>query len=175
MRWPTSPSPRCARSVHALLDRMTAEQRKIVTVLFADVVDFTVLSQALDPEDTRSIINAYFQRWQQQIEERGGEVEKFIGDAVMAVFGLHRAHEDDPHQAIRAALGMRTALTELNSQVAENHRVTLEMRVGIDTGEVVVSALDERRQHDFIVVGETVNRSGPHPGRRAAGRDSDLA
>ena len=98
-----------------LLARGTGEQRKLVTVLFADVVDFTVLSQALDPEDTRSIINAYFRRWNEQIEANGGVVEKFIGDAVMAVFGLRQSHEDDPHRAIRAALGMRAALAELNA------------------------------------------------------------
>ena len=101
----------------ALLARPMAEQRKLVTVLFADVVDFTVLSQALDPEDTRSIMNAYFRRWHEQIEANGGVVEKFIGDAVMAVFGLHQAHEDDPHRAIRAALGMRAALEQLNDGV----------------------------------------------------------
>src|SRR5688572_25875421 len=81
----------------ALAGRPTGEQRKLVTVLFADLVDFTVLSQALDPEDTRAIINDYFRRWHQHIEAHGGVVEKFIGDAVMAVFGLHQANEDDPH------------------------------------------------------------------------------
>ena len=88
----------------ALLTRSTAEQRKLVTVLFADVVDFTVLTGSLDPEDTRAIINAYFRRWHEQIDAHGGVVEKFIGDAVMAVFGLHQSHEDDPHRAIRSAL-----------------------------------------------------------------------
>jgi class 3 adenylate cyclase/tetratricopeptide (TPR) repeat protein len=142
----------------ALLARQGAEQRKLVTVLFADVVDFTVLSQALDPEDTRTIINGYFRRWHEQIAAHGGVVEKFIGDAVMAVFGLHRAHEDDPHRAIRAALGMRDALAELNAGLAPGHP-TLVMRVGIDTGEVVVSSLDDRPGQDFVVVGETVNRA----------------
>jgi class 3 adenylate cyclase/tetratricopeptide (TPR) repeat protein len=142
----------------ALLARQGAEQRKLVTVLFADVVDFTVLSRTLDPEDTRTIINAYFRRWHEQIAAHGGVVEKFIGDAVMAVFGLHRAHEDDPHRAIRAALGMRAALAELNAQRAPG-QPALVMRVGIDTGEVVVSSLDDRPGQDFVVVGDTVNRA----------------
>lgn len=142
----------------ALLARRTAEQRKLVTVLFADVVDFTVLSQTLDPEDTRTLINAYFRRWHEHIATHGGVVEKFIGDAVMAVFGLHQSHEDDPHRAIRAALAMREALEELNSEFAQGHP-RLDMRVGIDTGEVVVSALDDRPGQDFVVVGETVNRA----------------
>ncbi len=142
----------------ALIARRTAEQRRLVTVLFADVVDFTVLSRALDPEDTRTTINAYFRRWHEQIAAHGGVVEKFIGDAVMAVFGLHRSHEDDPHRAIRAALAMRAALAELNAEFAEGHP-TLVMRVGIDTGEVVVSSLDDRPGQDVVVVGDTVNRA----------------
>ncbi len=142
----------------ALIARRMAEQRKLVTVLFADVVDFTVLSRALDPEDTRTTINAYFRRWHEHIAAHGGVVEKFIGDAVMAVFGLHQSHEDDPHRAIRSALAMRAALAELNAELAEGHP-TLVMRVGIDTGEVVVSSLDDRPGQDVVVVGDTVNRA----------------
>ena len=87
-----------------LVGRAVAEQRKLVTVLFSDLVDFTVLSQRLDAEDVRTVIDAYFLRWHEHIEANGGVVEKFIGDAVMAVFGLHAAEEEDPHRAIRAAL-----------------------------------------------------------------------
>ncbi|HEX6888267.1 MAG TPA: adenylate/guanylate cyclase domain-containing protein, partial [Candidatus Nanopelagicales bacterium] len=142
----------------AMLARRRAEQRKLVTVLFADVVDFTVLSRSLDPEDTRTIMNAYFRRWHEHITAHGGVVEKFIGDAVMAVFGLHESHEDDPHRAIRSALGMRSALGELNAELPAGHP-SLVMRVGIDTGEVVVSSLDDRPGQDFVVVGDTVNRA----------------
>ena len=74
-------------------------------MLFSDLVDFTVLSQKLDAEDVRTVIDAYFLRWQHHIEANGGVVEKFIGDAVMAVFGLHKAEEEDPHRSIRARLG----------------------------------------------------------------------
>jgi class 3 adenylate cyclase/tetratricopeptide (TPR) repeat protein len=142
-----------------LLDRTAAEQRKLVTVLFADLVDFTVLSQQLDAEDVRSVIDAYFQRWHDHIEANGGVVEKFIGDAVMAVFGLHKADESDPHRAIRAALSMRDSLAELNASVQSVHSLTLEMRVGIDTGEVVVSTLGDRPGQEFVVVGDIVNRA----------------
>ncbi len=141
------------------------EQRKLVTVLFADLVDFTVLSQELDAEDVRTVVDAYFQRWQRVIDDHGGVVEKFIGDAVMAVFGLHRADEHDAHRAVGAALAMRAALDELNDAedpgagVAAAHGVTLTARVGIDTGDVVVSTLGDRRGQDFVVVGETVNRA----------------
>ena len=135
------------------------EQRKLVTVLFADLVDFTVLSQQLDAEDVRTVIDAYFRRWHEHIEANGGVVEKFIGDAVMAVFGMHQADESDPHRAIRAALAMRTSLQDLNSSIEMPDDITLEMRVGIDTGEVVVSTLGDRPGQEFVVVGDIVNRA----------------
>jgi class 3 adenylate cyclase/tetratricopeptide (TPR) repeat protein len=135
------------------------EQRKLVTVLFADVVDFTVLSQRLDPEDTRRVMNRYFAAWRRAIAAEGGTVEKFIGDAVMAVFGIHRAREDDPHRAVRAALAMRDTLDALADEIVAEHGIAIEMRVGIDTGEVVVSTLGDRGVDDFVVVGETVNRA----------------
>ena len=102
------------------------------------------------------MVNSYFSRWRQVIEQHGGAVvEKFIGDAVMAVFGLHQALEDDPHRAIRAALAMKTALGELNAGLETEYGSTLAMRVGIDTGEVVVSM--DRPDQEVSVVGETVN------------------
>jgi class 3 adenylate cyclase/tetratricopeptide (TPR) repeat protein len=143
----------------ALVSGLAGEQRKLVTVLFADLVDFTVLSQDLDAEDVRGVVNAYFVRWHEHIEANGGIVEKFIGDAVMAVFGLHQSREDDPHRAISAALGMRASLDDLNRGFAPRYGVNLAMRVGIDTGVVVVSALDDRPGQDLVVVGETVNRA----------------
>jgi class 3 adenylate cyclase/tetratricopeptide (TPR) repeat protein len=135
------------------------EQRKLVTVLFADLVDFTVLSQALDPEDVRAIVAEYFAVWARCIEDEGGVVEKFIGDAVMAVFGIHRSREDDPHRAVRAALAMTDRLGSLNARLESGHRLNLRMRVGIDTGEVVVSTLGDHPGNDFVVVGENVNRA----------------
>ncbi len=147
------------RARRAELDAPRAEQRRLVTVVFADLVDFTVLSRQLDPEDTREVVGAYFARWQRVIEEQGGVVEKFIGDAVMAVFGLSRSFEDDAHRAIRSALAMLDDLDELNADIGNRYGVTLHMRVGIDTGEVVVSTLGERKGHGFVAVGPTVNRA----------------
>jgi class 3 adenylate cyclase/tetratricopeptide (TPR) repeat protein len=139
--------------------RIEGEQRKLVTVLFSDLVDFTVLSQRLDAEDVRTVVNQYFGRWQEEIAANGGIIEKFIGDAVMAVFGLHQAREDDPHRAIRAALGLRASLDDLNATLEATYGIRLQMRVGIDTGEVVVGLLDERPGQEVAVVGETVNRT----------------
>jgi class 3 adenylate cyclase/tetratricopeptide (TPR) repeat protein len=141
------------------LETPASEQRRLVTVVFADLVGFTVLSRQLDPEDTREVVNAYFERWQEAIEEHGGVVEKFIGDAVMAVFGLRRSYEDDAHRAVRAALQIIDGLDELNAEIEPRYDVRLHLRVGIDTGEVVVSTLGERAGHEFVAVGPTVNRA----------------
>ena len=146
------------RRAHMML-RSGGGQRKLVTVVFADLVDFTVLSQTLDAEDVRTILNRYFQRWHTAIEAQGGTVEKFVGDAVMAVFGLYQAHEDDPERAIRAAVTMTDELAELNGELEDDYGLTVSMRVGIDTGEVVVGTLHERPGAEFVAVGETVNRA----------------
>jgi predicted ATPase/class 3 adenylate cyclase len=133
------------------------EGRKLITVLFADLVDHTTLFSRLDPEDVRELLNQYFTRWRESIEHYGGRVEKFIGDAVMAVFGMPASSEDDPEKAIRAALEMRETLEQLNHAQARSPEMRLQMRVGINTGEAVVSSLGERQGEEFTVVGETVN------------------
>ena len=86
-------------------------------------------------------------------------MEKFIGDAVMAVFGLHRAEEEDPHRAVRTALEMQASLEAINAEVASAHDVTLEMRIGVDTGLVVVSTLGDQPGQEFVVMGDIVNRA----------------
>jgi predicted ATPase/class 3 adenylate cyclase len=134
-----------------------SESRKLVTVLFADLVDHTALFARLDPEDVQELLEAYFGVWKTCITGHGGIVEKFIGDAVMAVFGEPSAREDDPEQAIWAALEMRKKLEELNKTFEQNRGIRLAMRVGITTGEVVSSARGERQGEEFVVVGTTVN------------------
>ena len=143
--------------LNSLQSGVLGEGRKLITVLFADLVDHTTLFAQLDPEDVRELLNEYFALWRRKIELHGGQVEKYIGDAVMAVFGLPASSEDDPESAIRAALDMRQALEQLNLGTAHTHRIRLEMRVGIHTGEAVVSSLGERLGEEFNVVGETVN------------------
>lgn len=155
-----------ATALGPLLERRAAlqaaaagEQRRLVTVLFADLVGFTVLSRRLDAEDTREVVNAVFARWQRVIEEHGGVVEKFIGDAVMAVFGLRTSREDDAARAVRAGLAMVESLREPAEDVERRFGERLRMRVGVDTGDVVVSTLGERAGHEFVAVGPTVNRA----------------
>ena len=130
------------------------EERKVVTVFFADLVGFTGRAEQLDPEDVRGMLSPYYARLRSEIERFGGTVEKFIGDAVMAVFGAPVAHEDDPERAVRAALAVRDAIEELN----EAHpSLDLHVRVAVNTGEAVV-ALDARpNEGEGMVAGDVVN------------------
>lgn len=135
-----------------------AGRRAVLTVLFADLEGFTEMSRTLDPEDVRDIVGRCFDAWRSAVQEHDGAVEKFIGDAVMAVFGLHRSGEDDAVRAVRAGHAMIAALAEIADDVERRHGVHLHMRVGIDTGQVVVSTLDHR-DGQFVAVGPTVNRA----------------
>ena len=131
-----------------------AEERKIVSVLFCDLVGFTATSEQQDPEDVRARLAPYHARLRQEIERYGATVEKFVGDAVMAVFGAPVAHEDDPERAVRAGLGMLEAIAELNE---DQPGLDLNVRVGINTGEAVV-ALGARPEHgEGFVTGDVVN------------------
>lgn len=133
------------------------EQRKQVTVLFADMVGFTATAQTMDPEDVRDIIRAYFGRISEAITRHGGWIEKFIGDAVMSIFGIPAARERDPEYAVRAALDMHAALEELNEELQRTRGIRLGMRIGINTGPVVVTHLGGRPGEDFAAVGDAIN------------------
>jgi len=126
------------------------EQRKPVSLLFADLVDSTVLGSRNDPEVVRGVITRYFARLSEIAELHGGTVEKFIGDAVMVVFGVPRVHEDDAERAVRAGLLMREAIAELERDVG----LGLAVRIGVNSGEVVAGADDGRQ---FLVTGDVVN------------------
>lgn len=110
----------------------------MVTALFADLARSTSLGESLDPEVVRGIVGRFFELATTEIERRGGTVEKFSGDAVMAVFGLPRAHEDDPERAVRAALAIRANLAAIDSDAASRHGINVQARIGIESGEVVV-------------------------------------
>src|ERR1700737_798381 len=110
--------------------------------MFADITGSTPLADHLDPEDMRAILTGYFNLMTEQICKHDGTVEKYIGDAVMAVFGTPIAHEDDPDRAIRAALDMQSALAHFNAErLARDPTATrLQMRIGINTGEVAAQS-----------------------------------
>jgi class 3 adenylate cyclase len=123
-----------------MADTGVGEERKVVTILFADVIGSTGLGEQLDPERLRALLGVYFAAMAKIIESWGGSVEKFIGDAVMAVFGVPVVHEDDAERALRAALEMRHRLAELNADFERQHQVTLGVRIGVNTGEVITPA-----------------------------------
>ncbi|MEU1483637.1 adenylate/guanylate cyclase domain-containing protein [Streptomyces sp. NPDC005752] len=131
------------------------DERKPVTVLFCDLVGSTALSGVLDPETLRTVTLRYFEAMSAQIVARGGTPEKFIGDAVMAVFGVPVVREDDARRALAAALGMREALAELNDELHATLGITLATRIGVNTGQVVAGHDATARQ--ALVSGETVN------------------
>jgi class 3 adenylate cyclase/tetratricopeptide (TPR) repeat protein len=131
-----------------------ADVRKVVTIVFADVTGSTALGERLDPEALRRVMGRYFDRMAGVIEGHGGTVEKFIGDAVMAVFGVPRLHEDDAIRAVRAADGMREALEELNVDLEREHGVGIAARIGVNTGEVVAGDPSAGQR---LVTGDVVN------------------
>ena len=130
------------------------EERKVVSVLFCDLVGFTASSEGADPEDVRSRIRPYHALLRGEIERYGGTVEKFIGDAVMAVFGAPVAHEDDAERAVRAGLAILEAMSELNE---DDPSLSLQVRMGINTGEAVVSLNARPEEGEGIVTGDVVN------------------
>jgi class 3 adenylate cyclase len=136
-------------------DDSSQEERKLVTLLFADVTGSTRLAEELDAEVVRELMGAYFALAREEIEARGGTVEKFIGDAVMAVFGVPVAHEDDPARALRAALAIRKRLVDLNRQLQAEGRPELQVRIGINSGEVVSTTAP--RRGEVMVTGDAVN------------------
>jgi class 3 adenylate cyclase/tetratricopeptide (TPR) repeat protein len=135
-------------------DHPAAETRRTVTVVFADVAGSTALGERLDPEALRRVMSRYFDRMAAVIEAHEGTVEKFIGDAVMAVFGIPRLHEDDALRAVRAAAEMDAALAELNAELERDHDVGLAARVGVNTGEVVAG---DPTTGQRLVTGDAVN------------------
>jgi class 3 adenylate cyclase len=123
------------------------KERKIVTVLFADLVGFTSRSEDLDPEDVEAILEPYHTRLRAELERHGGSVEKFIGDAVMALFGAPTSHEDDAERAVRAALAIREAALEEG----------FELRIGVNTGEALVSVDARPEAGETMAAGDVVN------------------
>jgi adenylate cyclase len=126
-----------------------ADERRLVTVLFADLVGFTGRAESSDPEAVREIQREYFAAVSAEVERYGGTLEKYIGDAVMAIFGAPHAHDDDAERALRAALGIRQAVGRLASD--------LEVRIGVNTGEVVGGMGSGPHAGDYTVSGDAVN------------------
>src|SRR5258706_8668410 len=129
------------------------EERKVVSALFCDLVGFTATSEGADPEDVDRMLTTYFKMARSQIEAHGGVVEKFIGDAVLGVFGVPAAHEDDPERAVRAALRICNEAADLRTLDDAPRR----LRVGINTGEVLVRLGVTPSSGERFLAGDTIN------------------
>jgi class 3 adenylate cyclase/tetratricopeptide (TPR) repeat protein len=130
------------------------EVRKTVTIVFSDLEGSTALGERLDSEALREVTSRYFDDMREALELHGGTIEKYIGDAIMAVFGLPTAHEDDALRAVRAAAEMKSRLASLNDELQSRWGVTLRNRTGVNTGEVVAGDVTSGQR---LVTGDTVN------------------
>src|SRR5918994_563161 len=144
----------CGAALAPAAEPPIVEERKMVTVLFADLVGFTGRAEQLDPEDVRRMLAPYYARVKAELESFGGTVEKFIGDAVVALFGAPPAHEDDPERAARAALAVRGAIGELN---ASDPALGLHVRIGVTTGEAMVALRARPSEGEGMAAGDVVN------------------
>ncbi len=132
-------------------------ERKQVTVMFADISGFTAMSEQRDAEEVVLLVNACFAKLSECVYRYEGTIDKYIGDAIMAVFGAPRAHEDDPERAIRTALAMREALDEFNANPPLPLAEPLGIHIGISTGYVIAGLIGTERRQDYTVMGDAVN------------------
>ena len=132
------------------------EERRVVTVLFADLAGSTALGERLDPEDVRAVQSALVSLLEEEVDRHGGIVEKFVGDAVLAVFGIPLAHEDDAERALLAALAVRDRFPALAERIEAAHGVEVGLRLGVNTGEVVAGRAAAARG-ELMVSGDAVN------------------
>jgi class 3 adenylate cyclase/tetratricopeptide (TPR) repeat protein len=151
-----------------------AERRKVVTVVFADVVGSTALGERVDPETLRWAMQRWFDRMAEAIERHGGTVENYVGDAVLAVFGIPVAHEDDALRAVRAAADMREQIAVLRDELERERGVELAVRIGVNTGEAVTGMSRTGGSFttgDIVNVGARLEQSAK-PGDILLGRDT---
>jgi class 3 adenylate cyclase/tetratricopeptide (TPR) repeat protein len=147
------------------------ETRKVVTVLFCDVTGSTALGERIDPESLRRVMARYFETAKAIVERHGGTVEKFIGDAVMAVFGVPSVHEDDALRAVRAADELRGGLGELNDELEAGYGTRLELRMGVNTGEVVTGTEERLATGDAVNVAARLEQAA-QPGEVLLGEET---
>jgi class 3 adenylate cyclase/tetratricopeptide (TPR) repeat protein len=147
------------------------EVRKTVTVFFCDVSGSTALGERIDPESLRAVMARYFETARTILERHGGTVEKFIGDAVMAVFGVPTVHEDDALRALRAAEELRDGLAGLNEELERSYGTRLELRIGVNTGEVVTGTEERIATGDAVNVAARLEQAAP-PGEVLVGEET---
>src|SRR5215472_16012898 len=165
---PANPAPDHARPPLSYTPKHLAEkiltsrsvlegERKQVTVLFADVARFTTLAEQLDPEVVHEIINRCFEGITAEVHRFEGTINQYTGDGVMALFGAPLAHEDSPRRAVHAALGIQRAIRDVAQALQAEGGLSLQMRIGINTGLVVVGKIGDDLRMDYTAVGDTTN------------------
>src|SRR5262249_3633221 len=137
--------------------RVPEAERRQLTVMFCDLVDSTALAVQLDPEDLREVVRAYQETSAAMIQRFGGYIAQYLGDGLLVYFGYPQAHEDDAQRAVRAGLGLATAIGELNARLARHTGVRLAVRIGIHTGLVVVGEMGGGSRQEQLALGETPN------------------
>ena len=165
----------CSSCGHALRDEgprvpvaEDRQERRVVTVLFADLAGSTALVERLDPEDVRDLQGRLFELVNDEVERYGGTTEKFVGDAVLAVFGIPHVHDDDPERAVRAALAAQKRFVAFADSVRDRHGADVGLRIGVNTGDVVAGR-DAAARGELMVSGDAVNvaarlQQGAQPG-----------
>jgi len=144
----------CGTALDTAPTPTSVEERRTITVVFTDIVGSTARAEQLDPEDVRARLVPYYARVRRELESFGGSVEKFIGDAVVALFGAPIAHEDDPERAVRAAFAVRDAIAELN---AGDEWLDLNIRTGVHTGEAIVVLGISATEGEGMAAGDVMN------------------
>ncbi len=148
----TALDPATAPSAPAA-DEQPPEERRTATIIFADLSGYTAVSERLDPERMKSMVDRALRRLGDEIERYGGTIDKYIGDNVMGVFGAPVTHEDDPERAVRAGLAMQAAMEEINDRIAADLGASFALRVGINSGEVLAGRVGD----GYTVIGDPVN------------------
>ena len=154
----------------------TVEERRRVTILFADLSGYTAVSERLDPEAVREVADRSLRRLTAKVDRFGGTIDKYIGDNVMAIFGAPVAHEDDPERAVRTGMAMQAAMDEIDADLGPRHGVRFELRVGVNTGEVLAGEV----AGTYTVMGDAVNvaarlQSAGTPGSVTVGEQTEKA
>jgi class 3 adenylate cyclase/predicted ATPase len=165
-----APAPAEQAAAEAPAAEALPEERRQATVLFADLSGYTAVAERMDPEAVKSLVDRALRRLGQEVVRYGGRVDKYMGDNVMAVFGAPLAHEDDPERAVRAGLAMQAAMSEINEGIAEPVGAAFELRVGINSGEVLAGKVGD----EYTVMGDPVNvasrlQSAARPGSVTVG------
>src|SRR5215218_10240338 len=155
------------------------QERRVVTVLFADLAGSTALGERLDPEDVRELQGELFDLIDTEVQRYGGTTEKFAGDAVLAVFGIPQAHEDDPERAVRTAFAVRDAFEQFTARVRDRHGADVGLRIGVNTGEVVAGR-EAAARGELMVSGDAVNvaarlQQHAQPGEILVGQRTQVA